>query len=208
MLLQDRGQTFAEELGIDLCMNTPSALFRLLCFALLASARIGHNIAIEAARALSRQKWNTPAKMAAATWRQRTDVLNRAGYARYDESTSRMLGDTAQLLLERYKGDLRKLREEAQRDPAAERRLLKLFKGIGDVGADIFFREVQVVWYEVYPHADRRMLKAAAKLDLGVDARALAREVDNRHDFVRLATALVRNDLTKDYDKLAQPNRS
>lgn len=51
--------------------------------------------------------------MAEATWRQRTDVLNRAGYARYDESTSRMLGDTAQLLLDRYRGDLRKLREEA-----------------------------------------------------------------------------------------------
>jgi len=68
-------------------------------------------------------------------------VLNRAGYARYDESTSRMLGDTCALLLERYRGDLRKLREEAGHDPQRERALLKEFKGLGDVGVDIFSRE-------------------------------------------------------------------
>jgi endonuclease III len=203
ILLKRHGQTFAKELGIDLSRNAPSALFRLLCFALLASSRISHTIAIKAARALSRQKWNTAANMAAATWRQRTDVLNDAGYARYDESTSRMLGDTAQLLLEQYRGDLRKLREEARRDPSAERKLLKQFKGIGDVGADIFFREIQIVWDEVYPHADRRVLKAAAKLDLGNDASALKRLVANREEFARLTAALVRIDLTNAYE-LAQ----
>ncbi len=204
MLLRDHGQTFAQELGIDLSRNSPSALFRLLCFALLASSRIGHNIAMEAARALSHRKWNTAAMMAAATWRQRTDVLNRAGYARYDESTSRMLGDTAQLLLERYRGDLRKLREEAQHDPSTERGLLKQFKGIGDTGADIFLREVQIAWDEAYPFADRRVLKAAAKLDLGADARALAKLVNKRGDFARLTAALVRVELTKAYGDLAQ----
>jgi hypothetical protein len=201
-LLQRYGQTFAEELGFDLTRNTPSPLFRLLCFALLASARISHNIALEAARALARQKWTTARAMAEATWRERADTLNRAGYARYDESTSRMLGDTAQLLLDHYRGDLRNLREEVNRDPAAERRLLKQFKGIGDVGVDIYFREVQIAWEEVYPCADGRVLKAASKLGLGKSASDLARLVRGRRDFTRLTAALVRIQLAKDYKTL------
>ncbi len=196
------GRTFARELGIDVGRNTPSPLFRLLCFALLSSTRIGHDLAIRAARALVEQGWTTPKKMAAATWAQRTRVLNRSGYARYDESTSRMLADTSKLLLDRYGGDLRRLREEAGRDPAAERRLLKAFKGIGDVGVDIFFREVQVAWDEVYPFADRRAEKAAKRLGLPTDAKKLAGLARSRPEFARLLAGLVRVDLEKRYDEI------
>ncbi len=198
------GRTFADELGIRIERNTPSPLFRLLCFALLSSTRIGHEIALHAARALVEHGWTTPKKMADATWAQRTRVLNRAGYARYDESTSRMLGDTSELLLERYRGDLRRLREEAERDPDAERRLLKEFKGIGDVGADIFFREAQVAWEELYPFVDARAKKAADRLGLGKDAGELRDLANGRHDFGRLVAGLVRVDLEKRYDQVLE----
>jgi hypothetical protein len=102
-----------------------------------------------------------------------------------------MLGDTAALLIERYRGDLRKLRDEAGRDVDAERRLLKQCKGIGDVGVDIFFREVQGAWDEVYLFLDRRALASADALGLGADTSQLARLV-NKAAFPRLATALVR----------------
>src|SRR5215218_2560391 len=174
-LLERHGRTFAEELRIDVAKGTPAPLFRLLVASILLSARIGHGIAVEAARALAKEGWTTPQKLAEATWAQRVRVLNRSGYARYDESTSRMLGDTCTLLLERYRGDLRRLREEAGRDPERERALLKEFKGIGDVGVDVFFREAQVAWEELQPFADRRALQAARRLGLGSDARALAR---------------------------------
>lgn len=199
-VLERFGKTFAEELGIPLEKNTPSPLFRLLVFALLSSARINHQKSLSAARALAERGWNTAEKMAAATWRERTDTLNRSGYARYDESTSRMLGETAEHLLVQYRGDLRKLRERAGRDPATERKLLKQCKGIGDVGADIFFREIQPVWEELYPFADRRVLKAASRLGLGDCAEDLARRVDTRANFARLTAALVRVDLAKTYD--------
>ncbi len=75
-----------------------------------------------------------------------------------------MLGDTAQFLLEKYDGDLRKLRAEAGRDPKIERKLLKECKGIGDTGVDIFFREAQSAWGELRPFADKKALKAAGKL--------------------------------------------
>ena len=165
-LLKRHGRFFSSELGIKLGSNSPSALFRWLCAALLFSARIGNEIATEAARALSKQGWTTAKKMTAATWGERTRVLNHAGYARYDEKTSRMLAATSDLLLERYGGDLRKLREAAERDPKREKKLLMECKGIGDVGADIFLREVQVAWTELQPFVDATGLKSARKLGL------------------------------------------
>lgn len=199
-VLDRHGRTFAKELGIDVAKQTPSGLFQLLVFAMLSSTRISADLAMRAAKALNKARWTTPKKMAEATWRQRVTVLNRSGYARYDESTSRMLQATCDLLLEEYGGDLRKLREAADRDPEQQRKLIKQFKGIGDAGADIFFREVQLAWDELYPFADKRMLKAAGRLDLGDSAGRLKRRVDSREDFVRLAAGLVRVDLDNDYE--------
>ena len=200
-LLERHGQTYAAELGIDLERDTPSALYRWLCAATLLSARIGADIAMQATRALAEQGWTTAQKMADATWEQRTRALNQAGYARYDESTSRMLGDTAEMLLDKYRGDLRRLRDAAGRDPGRERALLKECKGIGEVGADIFCREAQVAWDELFPFADRRALEAAGRLGLEDDAARLARRVA-RKDYPRLLAALVRTALAKDYDEL------
>jgi hypothetical protein len=133
--------------------------------------------------------------------------LNEAGYARYDESTSRMLGDTARMLLDRYSGDLRKLREAAERDPVHERALLKQCKGLGDVGVSIFFREVQLVWDELYPFADERALRIAERLGLERDAKALAKRV-SRQDFPGLVAALIRVGLAKDLKKVLEEART
>jgi endonuclease III len=202
-LLDRHGTTYAGELGIDLAASTPSALFRWLCAALLMSARISSPIALKAARALADAGWTTPHAMAESSWEERVRVLNHSGYARYDESTARMLGDTVQLLIDEYGGDLRELRETAGRDPRQERKLLKAFKGIGDVGADIFFREVQAPWKELYPFADRKALAAASKLALPDTADGLA-SLTAREDFPRLVAALVRTELAKDHDAVRQ----
>jgi endonuclease III len=197
-ILEKYGRTFSREVGIQIEKNTPSTLFRLLVFALLSSTRISHQSALNAAKALSKQGWNTPQKMAGATWRRRTDVLNQSGYARYDESTSRMLAETSEILLKDHKGDLRKLRAEAGRDPATERKLLKKFKGLGNVGADIFFREAQAVWDELMPFADQRAMKAAKRLGLGESVSDLQSMV-KKEDFPRFVAGLVRIELEKDY---------
>lgn len=201
VLLKRFGQTYAHELGIDLARNTPSPLFCMLIAALLMSTRISTKLAMRGYNALIDAGWTTAQKMAQSTWRQRTDTLNHAGYARYDESTARYLGDTCTLLLEQYQGDLRKLREAGQRDPEQLRQLLKQCKGIGDVGADIFFREVQLVWDELYPFADKRALKAAQTLKLGSSAKALATLV-SKSDLPRLLAALIRVDLHDAYDEI------
>ena len=202
-LLDRHGRTYCSEIGIAIERNTPSPLFRWLCASILFSARISAALATRAVRALSEHGLTTPRRMVEATWAERTKILNRSGYARYDESTSRMLGDTAALLIEQYGGDLRRLRERAGSDPAAERRLLQEFKGIGETGADIFCREAQVAWPELYPFADSRALGAARKLGLGDDAKALAKLVEQR-DFPRLVAALIRTSLAKDHDGIIE----
>lgn len=195
------GRSYADEAGIRL-RDTPAPLFQLLCLSLLLSARIRSGIAVAAERALLDQGWSTPRRMAASTWENRAKVLNEAGYARYDERTARMLAGTAELLNDRWRGDLRRLRAEAGRDPDRERDLLQEFPGIGPVGADIFAREIQAEWPEQYPTADDRSLRAARRLDLGGDADALARTVPRR-DFPRLVDSLGRMEAENAYDRVA-----
>jgi hypothetical protein len=200
-LLDGYGQTYAEELGTKVEKNTPAELFRLLCAVSLMSARIDAGIATEAARSLTKHGWRSPRKLAGSTWEGRVSALHDAGYTRYQERTATMLGEMTDLVLDRWKGDLRRLRDEAERDPEQERKLLEEFKGIGDVGVDIFFREAQVAWDELHPFADRRALDAAGRLGLPKDAEKLA-ELTSREDFARLAAALVRVELADAYDEV------
>ena len=192
----------AERLGLDIAKNTPAPLYQWLIASLLFSARIGAAQAERAAGALFEQGWRTPQKMAATTWKMRVEVLNRSGYARYDESTARYIADSTALLLDDYGGDLRKLREAAGRDPGAERKRLKAFKGIGEVGVDIFFREAQIAWPELYPFADKKSLKTAERLGLASDADALAGLVERDRDLPRLLTALIQASHAKEVEAL------
>ena len=201
-LLTVCGPTYAHELGIHVEKNTPSQWFKLLVYALLASARISKAVSLRATREIFKQHWSTPQRLAASTWEQRVAALDRAHYVRYDYSTATYLGATADLLLERYQGDLRKLRETAERQSARERKLLKEFKGIGDGGCDIFFREAQAVWGELRPFLDRRALRAAQQLGLGSTPRELKKLVASQ-DFVQLAGALARCDLEHRYGEVA-----
>lgn len=194
VLIDRQGTLFSQELGIDLTRDKPSPLFQWLCASLLLSARISHNIAMAAARALSDAGWTTAEKIASSDWKDRVAVLRKSGYGRYDESTARMLGDTALALRTTYGGDLRQLRKDAGREPQGERKRLMAFKGIGPVGADIFFREVQVVWPELYPFADRKALAGAVRFGLPGSAKALSKTID-RQRFPNLVAALVRVEL-------------
>ena len=199
VLLERHGRTYADELGIPLTRGTPSALFRWLCAATLLSARINADLSVRAARVLAKHGWTTAGRMTETSWKARVEALHRGGYGRYQERTATLLGDSSTMLRRRYGGDLRRLREAADRDPHRERELLKQFKGIGEVGADIFLREAQGPWDELYPFADKRALEVAARLGLGKDAQSLARHVD-RADFPCLVTALVRAALARDVD--------
>ena len=190
------GTTYAESAGIRL-RDTPAPLYRLLVLAVLLSTRIRADLAVEAARELVDAGMGTPDKMAAASWQQRVDALSRAHYRRYDESTATALGEGAELVRSEYRGDLRRLRAKADGDPAAVRELLKAFPRLGPVGADIFCREAQLVWPELRPALDGKVLDGARRLGLPSDAEKLVALVPG-DELAVTAAALVRVALDED----------
>ncbi|GAA3565210.1 hypothetical protein GCM10022419_052340 [Nonomuraea rosea] len=190
-LLDRYGRTFADEAGIKLS-DQPKPLYQLLVLATLLSARISAEVAVAAAKELFAAGYATPKGMREASWQDRVDALGRGHYRRYDERTATMLGDGADLLIDRWKGDLRRLRDEADGDAGRIHDLLTEFPGIGPTGADIFLREVQGVWSQVAPHLDERVLAGAAKLGLPRQERSLARLAHSDDELARLSAALVR----------------
>ncbi|KES09010.1 endonuclease [Streptomyces toyocaensis] len=195
-LLDTHGETYAAEAGIGL-RNTPQPLYRLLVLAHLLSARIKGSIAVASARAVYEAGLGDPRRMAGAGRQDRVDALGRGGYQRYDERTAAQLGDAAGLLNERWGGDLRGLRAEADGDVGELRRLLQEFPGIGPVGADIFLREVQLVWPEAAPLLDGKALQGARRLGLPQDPERLLGLARGTEPAV-LAAALVRAAIDKD----------
>jgi len=194
-LVASYGRTYAEEAGIRLA-NTPQPLYRTLVLAVLLSARIRASTAVAAARALYDAGLRDPRRMAAAAWQERVDALGRGGYRRYDERTSTQLGEGAELLTERWGGDLRRMRDAADGDIDELRGLLREVPGIGPAGADIFLREAQRVWPEVAPYVDAKALDGARRLDLPDDPDRLVKLAGDTEPVV-LADALVRAALDK-----------
>ncbi|MER6128020.1 endonuclease [Streptomyces sp. NPDC001795] len=189
-LVAEHGRTYAEEAGIRLTDN-PQPLYRLLLMALLLSARIRTSIALATVRELYEAGLRDARRMAEAGWQERVDALGRGGYRRYDERTATQLGNGAELLTERWGGDLRRMRKEADGDVQALRRLLQEIPGMGPAGADIFLREVQRVWPEVAPRLDAKALSGAERLGLPKDPAQLVELAGGTEPAV-LASALVR----------------
>lgn len=189
-LLRRHGRTYAEEAGIKLA-DQPAPLYQLLVLATLLSTRIRAELAVAAAKELFRAGYRTPERMELADWQDRVDALGRAHYRRYDERTATMLGEAAELCRQQWGGDLRRLRQEAGGEVATLRRLLTRFPGIGPTGADIFLREVQLVWTDVRPYTDRRVISGARRMGLPTAPDRLARLAPGEQ-YARLTAALVR----------------
>ncbi|MDP9953922.1 MULTISPECIES: hypothetical protein [Streptomyces] len=206
-LLEECGRTYAAEAGIRL-RDTPQPLYQVLVLSHLLSARIRASVAVAAARALFEHGMRTPRRMADATWQQRVDALGEGGYRRYDERTSTQLGEGAELVLDVWKGDLRRLRAEADGDGDTVRAGLQRVTGIGPAGADIFVREVQGVWPETGFHVGTKGLQGAERLGLPTSTARLA-EVARGRDPAVFAAALVRAALDRETaEKVREAARS
>lgn len=188
-LLRRRGRTYADEAGISLA-DRPAPLYQLLVLSTLLSARITASVAVAAAAELFATGLRTPRAMASSTWQERVDALGRGHYRRYDERTSTMLGEGAQLCIDEWRGDLRRL-HAASDDREGLHQMVQAFPGIGPVGADIFVREVQAVWADVRPFFDAKAVAGATAAGLPSEPDALGDLVASR-DIARFAAALVR----------------
>jgi len=93
-------------------------------------------------------------------------ILDAGGYARYDFKTATKLLDVCGVLLKNYQGDLNALHASAT-DPAdLEVRLKALGKGVGDVTANIFLKELRGIWSKAGPLPTDLVLEGAVELAL------------------------------------------
>ncbi|KKK05707.1 hypothetical protein [Micromonospora sp. HK10] len=197
------GRGFAEQYGFRVT-NNPAQLFQVLYLSVLLARRGDFRKAVDAAAGLRDAGWDSAARMARSLHEDRVRVLRDAGQRGDVDGLAATLGDLARTVVDRYRGDLRRLRTEAQQDPARERRLLTALPGVDDAVADLFLREAQAVWREVAPVADRRALAAARRLGLGRSAQDLAGLAGSGESerLAWLVGALARVDLEKRYAEL------
>lgn len=193
-LVDRHGTTFAEQAGIRL-KDTPAPLYQLLVLATLLSARISADVATAAAAELFAAGLRTPKATLDATWQQRVDALGRGHYRRYDERTATMLGDGAELVIERWRGDLRRLHDETGSTAELEQRLQSV-PGIGPAGAAIFCREVQGVWRDIAPYVDAKVAEGARRVGLPATPSKLGTLVP-AGQLPRLAAGCVRAALSR-----------
>lgn len=199
------GRGFAEQYGFR-TTNNPSSLFQLLCLAVLLSRRGDFRRAIEAARALPDHGWDSAARLARALPAERVRMLRACGLRGEAERTAAILGELAQAVVDRYRGDLRRLRVVAHRDADRERALLAELPGLDDTAVVLFLREAQALWAEVPPVADRRALAAARRLGLGRSADDLAGLAGSGRSerLAWLVGALARVDLEQRYPEVTR----
>ncbi|MWD27897.1 hypothetical protein E0K89_010465 [Aquicoccus sp. SCR17] len=205
-LIDSQGRLFSEQVGANIARDVPQQWFHWLLTAQLCSARIAANNALQAAAALRETGLHKIEALLESRRADRIRVLNKHGYARFDNIGADQVRDAAELVQEKYHGDLRELREAGGDAKGISARLQEV-KGIGETGAGIFCREAQLAWDELYPQADKLCLKAAEEFGLPADAKKLADLAGSRERFVRLLAALARAHLDGPSDEVESARR-
>lgn len=202
-LLDMHGRGFAGELGIRVT-NNPARLFGLLVLSILAQPDIDPRKAAAAAQALFERGWTTAHELVRTEEAERAEVLETADYPGDSEEAARALGDSAEVLAERYEGDLRQLRSEVDGDRERLRDRLSQLPGMTDTGIDVFLRDAQAIWQDIAPFADPRALAAAKQLELASSADELLELVraGGAEKLAWLVGALVLVDLEQEYDEV------
>ncbi|MDQ4131528.1 MAG: hypothetical protein M3133_11170 [Actinomycetota bacterium] len=206
-LLEMHGRGFAGELGIRVT-NNPARLFGLLVLSIL-SQQSDPRKAASAARALFDRGWTTPQELVVTDEGERAEILRSGGYPADAQEAARALGDSAGMLVERYEGDLREMRSEAEGDRERLRGLLSDLPGMSDAGTGVFLRDVQAVWQEIAPFADPRALAAAKRLDLATSAEELLELVraGGAEKLAWVVGSLALVDLEQEYDEVRRRMR-
>jgi hypothetical protein len=189
--------------------NTAAGLFRLLCLSILAEQSAPSGAAIEATRALFARHWDSAPELAKSTERDRATALARAGYKKADEASHR-LADATKLIMDRYGGDLQRLRAAADGDTGVLHRLLREIPGMDEAGCAVFLREVQMFWPEAGPFLDKHAQEAAQRLELPANAEELLNDVargGGQETLSWLVGALALTDVRNEYDQIRRDAR-
>jgi endonuclease III len=194
-------KTFAREAGIDLSRGEPEALFQWLCACMLMSSGASPSSAVKAWLALMEKGWTTPERMLQSSWSERQHVLENAGYNHFKETMAARLYEISDQVLRKYGSDLNNLYDEYDGEVIEIHNALQEFHGLGDAGADVFCREVQLVWPELYPFLDDQGRDYARQLGYPPDAEELA-EYCVKYEYPRFLTGIVRAGLENKIEEI------
>lgn len=204
-LIESVGGMYSRELGIDLARGDSGEIFRWFLASKLMGARISTRTALRTFREFERRGTTDPETIRRTGWDGLVAILDAGGYVRYDFSTATKLLAITGDLRARYRDDLNALHDRASGPQDLEDRIKCLGKGIGDVTASIFLRELRGVWGKARPALSPLVLLSAGHLDLicaGHDPEQSLRRFWARgrvpgRDFRDFEAALLR--LGKDY---------
>jgi endonuclease III len=164
-LVNELGEPYHHMLGIDLSKRESDEIFKWFIASVLFGARISETIAMNTYRQFERDKLLTPQRIIARGWSRLVESLDRGGYVRYDFKTATKFLELSDALMRTHDGDLNRL-HDAARDRADLEKRLKSLKGIGDVTANIFLRELREVWEKAEPLPQEPVIVAARNLGL------------------------------------------
>jgi endonuclease III len=158
-------QNYSTELGLDL--HKPEDRFKWFLASILFAKRISAETAKETYRYFEQEELTTPNAILKAGWDRLVEVLDAAGYTRYDFSTATNLLGISKSLKEKY-GTLEQLYAQSINSEDLERRLDE-FKGIGPVGVSIFLRELRGIWEKARPMPSSMAVVTAKRISLDLE---------------------------------------
>lgn len=163
-LLETMGGKFSTGLGIDLPSGKPSEVFKWFLASIFFGARISETIASKTFKQFVKDGLLTAEKIVEVGWNRLVASLDEGGYVRYDFKTADKLLEVMGNLKDRYRGDLNFLHELAKDSKDLENRIKGLGKGIGEVTANIFLRELREIWSKADPLPQDLVVRATRSL--------------------------------------------
>ncbi|MCK4404448.1 MAG: hypothetical protein KAW02_05090 [candidate division Zixibacteria bacterium] len=165
-LVQNLGERFSTSLGIDLSGADSTEIFKWFLASILFGARISESIVVKTYRQFEKEGVLSCQKILDTGWDSLVKILDDGGYVRYDFKTATKLLEVMEALQKLYRGDLNQLHQEAKDFFDLENRLKNLGKGIGQVTANIFLRELRETWEKADPYPAELVILATKNLGL------------------------------------------
>ncbi|MCK4295621.1 MAG: hypothetical protein KAX28_03065 [Candidatus Marinimicrobia bacterium] len=150
-LISWKGQTYSQELGINLTRGNSNEIFKWFLASILFGTRISETIVKNTFLRFVEYDILTPREIVRLGWHRLVDVLDSGGYVRYDFKTADKLLEVMQNLMSVYHGDLNIMHQLAIEATELEQRIKDLGKGIGPTTAQIFLRELRSIWEKAKP---------------------------------------------------------
>lgn len=158
-VVETLGGRFSQEMGIDVDRGD-AEIERWLFAATLFGTRISAAIAVRTYRLLAESGVGTLAAVEGRSWNDLVELLDRAGYVRYDYRTATRLQKLASTVRGEGVGALRKS------TLAETRAALDALPGWGPATICLFLRELRGVWPSLDPPLDDRAVEAACHIGL------------------------------------------